>query len=174
MPGTQAPHGPIAAWLGAGRAAARRASAGACLIAATAALASCASAPANPVWIKVASAYVMQSPSAGSTDAYLVIANSGSADQLLSARSSAGGTIILRGPVTAGTSEVRTVSTLSIPGHSLVRLGPGGIHLVISQPGHMRDGADITLTLVFARAGVIKVLAEVTNPQTGGNTYFGS
>jgi hypothetical protein len=36
----------------------------------------------------------------------------------------------------------------------------------------MRSGKDITLTLVFARAGPVPVLAQVTNPQSGGSSYF--
>ena len=36
----------------------------------------------------------------------------------------------------------------------------------------MRAGTEITLTLVFARAGTISVPALVTNPETGGSSYF--
>jgi hypothetical protein len=36
----------------------------------------------------------------------------------------------------------------------------------------MHGGKDITLTLVFAHAGAISVIAQVTNPETGGSTYF--
>jgi hypothetical protein len=36
----------------------------------------------------------------------------------------------------------------------------------------MRGGTSITLTLVFARAGSISVQAQITNPQSGGSSYF--
>ncbi len=36
----------------------------------------------------------------------------------------------------------------------------------------MKAGTEITLTLVFAHAGSISVPALVTNPQTGGSSYF--
>jgi copper(I)-binding protein len=128
--------------------------------------------PAAPL-ITLTSAYVLQPTGPGTVDGYLVIQNSGSADQLLAVRSSAGGTVMLRGPVADGAAAVRTVRALTIPGHSIVRLDPADIHLVIIRSGPMRHGTDITLTLVFARAGTVRVAAQVTNPQRGGNTYFG-
>jgi copper(I)-binding protein len=36
----------------------------------------------------------------------------------------------------------------------------------------MRAGTEITLTLVFARAGTMTVAATVTNPETGGSNYL--
>jgi copper(I)-binding protein len=36
----------------------------------------------------------------------------------------------------------------------------------------MKSGTNITLTLRFAHAGKFRVPAEVTNPQTGGSSYF--
>ena len=36
----------------------------------------------------------------------------------------------------------------------------------------MKGGTQITLTLVFAKAGKISVPALVTNPETGGGSYF--
>jgi len=145
-----------------------------CLAVVAAGLAGCARPPANaaPV-IKVASAFVMLSSGPGVIDGYLVIQNLGSADQLLAVRSSAGGTVILRGQAGQAASAIRTVSALSIPGHSVVRLDPTSVHLVIIRSAPMRQGTEITLTLVFARAGTVRVPALVTNPQTGGNTYFG-
>lgn len=143
------------------------------MIVAAAGLAGCARphGTAGPA-IKVASAYVMQPTGPGLIDAYLVIQNSGSADHLVAVRSSAGGTVVLRGPTAQGASAVRTVSALSIPGNSIVRLNPGSVHLVIIRSGPMRQGTEITLTLVFTRAGTVKVAALVTNPQTGGNGYL--
>jgi hypothetical protein len=36
----------------------------------------------------------------------------------------------------------------------------------------MHDGKDIMLRLTFANAGTVTVIAMVTNPQTGGSSYF--
>ena len=44
--------------------------------------------------------------------------------------------------------------------------------LVITGAGPMYDGKAIMLTLTFANAGTITVVAPVTNPQNGGSSYF--
>jgi hypothetical protein len=36
----------------------------------------------------------------------------------------------------------------------------------------MHDGKDIMLSLTFADAGTVTVIALVTNPQNGGSSYF--
>ena len=36
----------------------------------------------------------------------------------------------------------------------------------------MHDGKDIMLRLTFAHAGTITILALVTNPESGGSSYF--
>ena len=36
----------------------------------------------------------------------------------------------------------------------------------------MRDGKDITLKLRFANAGTVTILAMVTDPESGGSSYF--
>jgi copper(I)-binding protein len=51
-------------------------------------------------------------------------------------------------------------------------MAPDGIHMLITGAGPMHGGKDITLTLVFARAGPVSVVAQVTNPQSGGSSYF--
>jgi copper(I)-binding protein len=49
---------------------------------------------------------------------------------------------------------------------------PNSYHLLITGAGPMHDGKDITLTLKFAHAGTITILALVTNPNNGGGSYF--
>ena len=46
------------------------------------------------------------------------------------------------------------------------------MHLLITGARSMRGVKEITLTLVFARAGTMSVIAQVTNPETGGSSYF--
>ncbi|HVB41216.1 MAG TPA: copper chaperone PCu(A)C [Streptosporangiaceae bacterium] len=136
-------------------------------------VAGCASPQVTTAPIKVASAYVMQSGGVGAVDAYLVIANSGSPDRLLAVRSSAGGIISLRVPRGRGAIAGHAVSAIPVPGHSVVRLDPTGPYVLITGSGPIRQGTDITLTLVFAHAGTLRVAAQVTDPQTSNAGYFG-
>src|SRR5215469_16594786 len=76
--------------------------------------------------IKITSAYVMQSSGANALAAYLVIANSGPADRLLSVHSSAGGQVLMVGPDTSGPSATSALSDLAVAAHSLTRLDPSG------------------------------------------------
>jgi copper(I)-binding protein len=124
--------------------------------------------------IKVTSAYVPKPATPGSTVAYLAIRNNGQADRLLAAQTSVGGTVRLRAPDGwhSGVLAMRTVPDIPIPAHSLVRLTPDSYHLMITGAGPMRDGKAIRLRLTFAGAGTITILALVTNPESGGSSYF--
>jgi copper(I)-binding protein len=143
------------------------------LIAAAVAVTGCAQQHAAVSPIKIASAYVMQSNGADQVAAYLVIANSGPADQLLSVRSSAGGHVLMVGPLSRGISAALVLSELSVPGHSLTRLDPNGYHFVILRSGRLHVGTDVTLTLVFAHAGTIRIPAQVNNPANSNGGYLG-
>jgi copper(I)-binding protein len=118
------------------------------------------------------SAQVTLPNSAGITDAYVIIQNTGGPVELTGAQTSAGGSVTLRSPAAAGTVAMRTVSAITVPAHTLFRLDPSGSHLLITRSGPMPAGKEITLTLTFARIGSISVPAMVTNPQTGGSSYF--
>ena len=120
-------------------------------------------------------AYVQQPASTGSTTVvYLDIRNNGAADELMSVSTSVGGTVELRGPVTKGVSPVvmHTVKDIPIAADATTQLIPNSYHLLITDPGAMHDGKDIYLTLTFAHAGSMTVIALVTNPQNGGSSYF--
>jgi copper(I)-binding protein len=134
------------------------------------ALAGCASSTT----MSITSAYVPQPTTPGTTVAYLDIRNNGRADRLVAAHTSVGGTVQLRARVESPTGALvmRPVSDIPIPADSLVRLNPDSYQLLITGAGPMYDGKDIWLQLTFADAGTIQVLAQVTNPQTGGSSYF--
>ncbi|HUY52824.1 MAG TPA: copper chaperone PCu(A)C [Streptosporangiaceae bacterium] len=159
-----------------GRLAARRvarAAAGACLIALTAAgLTGCYASASTGTSIALATAYVPQPSVPGETVAYLVIRNNGGKDRLIGARTSVGGRVTFRNVAGRGSTAMRTIPAINIPADGTVRLVPDGLHLLITGAGPMHGGKDITLTLVFAHAGAVSVLAQVTNPQTGGSNYF--
>ena len=54
----------------------------------------------------------------------------------------------------------------------MTRLNPISYHLLITGAGTMHDGKDIMLRLTFANAGTVTVIAMVTNPRSGGSSYF--
>jgi copper(I)-binding protein len=147
----------------------------ACLLPGLAAalIAGCSAVPEPPgPTLSLMSAQVTVPDSGGVTDAYLVVQNKGPAEQLIGARTSAGGTVALRSPTAAGRAVMQTVRAIVIPAHSLFRLDPAGSHLLITGSGPMKAGTEITLTLIFAHAGRISVPAMVTDPATGGASYF--
>jgi len=159
-----------------GRAPARRVArvvAAACLsVLAAAGLAGCYGRASASPSIGLATAYVAQPSVPGKTVGYLVIRNNGGRDRLVSATTSVGGKVSFRAPGRPGGTVMHTIRAISIPASGTVRLTPDGPHLLITGAGPMRGGKDITLTLVFAHAGALSVLAQVTNPQTGGSSYF--
>ncbi|HEY6277723.1 MAG TPA: copper chaperone PCu(A)C [Streptosporangiaceae bacterium] len=128
--------------------------------------------PAPAVRITLSSAY-LPVPDAGTTVAYLMISNNGeAADRLVAARISAGGEVVLRAPAGPAGTGMHTISSIPIPAHSTIALKPDGYHLLITGTGPIHGGRDVRLTLVFARAGPVSVLAQPTNPQTGGSTIL--
>jgi copper(I)-binding protein len=156
-------------------AAARAAAALCLLLGGGMAVAGCAEQANAAVSIQLGTAYI-NVPASGSddtTDAYLQIQNNnGTANRVTAARTSVGGRVTFRAPVRAGSTAMRTVPDITVPPDSLLRLSPDGPHLLISGAGPMEAGRQITLTLVFARGGTMSVAAEVTNPATGGSSYF--
>jgi copper(I)-binding protein len=142
-------------------------------LAAALAVTGCASAGASAS-IFVASAYVPQPTTPGTTVAYLDIRNNGPADKLVSVQTSVGGQVQLRAPAGehAGVPAMRTVPDIPIPANSMTRFNPDSFHLLITGAGTMYDGKDIMLRLTFANAGTVTILAMVTNPESGGSSYF--
>jgi copper(I)-binding protein len=141
-------------------------------VAAVACLAGCAVQARAAPSIEVGTAYVPVPQTPGTTVAYVVIRNNGPADRLVAARTSAGGRVTFRVAHGAGASAMRTVTSVRIPAHGTLAMVPDGVHMVITGTGRLRGGKDITLTLVFARAGPVSVAAPVTNPLSGGSSYF--
>jgi periplasmic copper chaperone A len=133
----------------------------------------CASASAASS-IVVASAYVPQPTTPGTTVAYLDIRNNGRPDKLISAQTSVGGMVQLRAPAGrhSGIMTMRTVPDIPLPANSMTLLNPDSFHLLITGAGAMHDGKDIMLRLTFANAGTVTVIAMVTDPESGGSSYF--
>lgn len=127
--------------------------------------------PPGPT-LSLMSAQVTVPNADGVTAAYVVVQNKGPAIQIIGARTSAGGSVALRSPARTGRAVMQTVRAIGIPAHSLVRLDPAGSHLLITGSGPMKAGTEITLTLIFGHSRAISVPAMVTNPATGGASYF--
>jgi copper(I)-binding protein len=122
--------------------------------------------------IKLTSAQISQPGASGVTDVYVDVQNSGPADELVGAHISVGGTVTLRSPVRPGVALMRTVPGIAIPARTFTGLDPNGPHLLVTDAGKMISGREISVTLVFAHAGAVTVPAMVTNPATGGGSYF--
>jgi copper(I)-binding protein len=124
--------------------------------------------------LAVTSAYVPLPAEAAprTTVAFLDIRNDGAADRLIAARTSVGGKVIFRAPAGQDAAVMKTVPAIAIPAATTVRLLPNNAHLVITGAGPMRAGKDITIVLTFVRAGNLSIIAQVTDPQSGGNGYF--
>ena len=135
-------------------------------------LAGCSAPPRPAPSITLSSAQVTQPSPAGVTDIYVDVQNTGPADQLIGARISVGGQVTLRSPVGADVMDMQTVRAITIPAKSFIGLDPNGSHLLVTHAGKMISGREITVTFLFAHAGAISVSAMVTNPATGGASYF--
>jgi periplasmic copper chaperone A len=135
-------------------------------------LAGCAGPAAASSQVQLSTAFVPVSQNPGTTVAYVVIRNNGPADRLVAAHTSVGGRVTFRRASGPRAATSATVASVRIPAHSTLAMRPDGIHMLITGAGRMRGGKDITLTLVFAHAGPVSVIAQVTNAQSGGSSYL--
>jgi copper(I)-binding protein len=98
------------------------------------------------------------------TAAYLTIANNGSDTEVLTAISSPGATgctLHETSMDSSGMAGMHMVGRLEIPGHGMVKLEPGGYHVMMDGVGSLKVGDKVELQLTFQRAGIVKVMAEV-------------
>jgi copper(I)-binding protein len=139
---------------------------------ATLALSGCGSPTAT---IATNTAYIPQPTTPGTTVAYMDIRNNGkTADQLVSASTSVGGQVSFLAPdgMRDGTMVMKPVPDFAIPAQSLLRMNPNSFRLRITGAGKMQGGKDVFITLRFAHAGKVIVVALVTDPASGGGSYF--
>ena len=139
---------------------------------ATLALSGCGAASTT---IAPTSAYIPQPTTPGTTVVYMDIRNNGKTDdQLVSVTTSVGGRVSFLAPdgIRSGTRVMKIVPSLTIPPQTMLRMNPNSYRLRITGAGRMEGGKDITLTLRFAHAGKVSVVALVTNPESGGGSYF--
>jgi copper(I)-binding protein len=134
---------------------------------------SAASASSAGPSIAIPSAYI-NLPTGDTTYGYLDIRDNGAADELLSVTTSVGGKVSFVAPEHTGIQPVimHKVSEIPIAADAMTQLVPNKYHLMITGLGHVTAGHDITLTLTFAQGAKVTILALVTNPETGGSSYF--
>ena len=143
-----------------------------CALATMLALSGCGAADTK---IAVASAYIPLPTTPGTTVAYLDIRNNATTtDHLLSVSTSAGGHVSFLAPegLRGSTMVMKLVPEIAVPADSLMRMNPNSYRLRITGAGHLQGGKDIILTLRFAHAGTVSVVALVTDPESGGGSYF--
>ena len=139
---------------------------------ATLALSGCGAAKTT---IAPTSAYIPQPTTPGTTVVYMDIRNNGTTkDRLVSVTTSVGGRVSFLAPdgMRSGTRVMKVVPDLTIPPQTMLRLNPNSYRLRITGAGHMQGGKDVFLTLRFAHAGKFSVVALVTDPESGGGSYF--
>jgi hypothetical protein len=131
---------------------------------------------ASDVMVMDAFARASATPMAKSGAAYLTIANRGAAaERLLSVSSPAANMAefheqILNGDV----MTMRPAGALQIPANGTLKLSPGGIHVMLmGLRAPLKQGSTIELTLVFERAGEIKIAVPVGAVAEGEHDHVG-
>jgi len=131
----------------------------------------------SPASAKIAtnSAYIPQPTTPGTTVAYMDIRNNAKTTELVAATTSVGGRVSFLAPdgmTGSGTMIMKTVPDISIASQAIVRMNPNSFRLRITGAGKMQGGKDVIITLRFAHAGKVTVVALVTDPASGGGSYF--
>ncbi|WP_051450795.1 copper chaperone PCu(A)C [Actinospica robiniae] len=137
------------------------------------------SASAGP--IRITDAYLPQPASPDVAAVYFLVADtSAQADVLLSATSVPSAQVSLMTESTSGGAESMTplADGLPIPGNSEVALGPGGYHVMLTDPAvPLKQGGTVRLTLTFRDAGKVQVDVPITSllsdAQTGSDPASG-
>ncbi len=100
------------------------------------------------------------------SSAYLSIRNGGSVDKLLSASTPVAAVVELHSMSMDGNvMRMRQIAAVDLPAGQAVEWKPGGLHLMLmglKQPRVV--GSNFEMTLVFEKAGPVKVQVEVAAP----------
>lgn len=109
--------------------------------------------------LTVSDAWARATPPGARTGAvYMTIANGGSgADRLIAAASPAAASVELHTHIMeGGVARMRAIEAVEVsPGQPVV-FQPGGLHVMLFDlRAPLRDGESLSLTLTFARAGVV-------------------
>ena len=109
-------------------------------------------------------------PGATTAGAYLSIDNKGkAADKLVRASSPAAGLVELHSMSMDGNvMRMRAVPAIEVAPGATVKLAPGGLHVMLQELKRpLKKGVRVPLTLVFERAGEVKVELAVEDAAAG-------
>ena len=108
-------------------------------------------------------AYATASPAPDVSALYFTVANDGAdADTMLAVATSAGEATLHAVEIRDGLSSMVEVERLAIPAGGMVRMRPGGYHVMLSGlPSPLRAGDTIDVEATFARAGTLRFRAAV-------------
>ena len=111
------------------------------------------------------------------TGMYMTIKNGGAADRLVNAKidPAIAGVVEVHETVTQGaTSKMQKVAGIDIPASGMAELKPGGYHVMLMNvKREIKVGETIEVTLVFEKAGEIKVKANVVEAGATGGMNMG-
>jgi hypothetical protein len=118
--------------------------------------------------IEVTGAYIPQPASPQVAVAYLTLHDTGPAgDVLISAATDpVSQTSVMREVATGGNAGamLNVSGDLTVPAYGSLALSPGGYHLMLTDPAaRLMAGDHVTLTLMFKRAGAVRVRVPVTS-----------
>jgi copper(I)-binding protein len=123
-----------------------------------------AAATTAPV-LRVEQGYSYATPAPGITAVgFLSVVNTGPADRLLAVESPVAARVeIHEMSMTDGLMRMRALPDgVAVPAQGRLSLAPGGYHLMLIEPAQaLAVGAEVPLTLVFARAGRIATRLQV-------------
>lgn len=126
--------------------------------------------PAPPA-VRVEGAWIRWLPANLPQAGYVVIMNDGNvALQIVGASSPAYRTVMLhRSRLAHADSTMEMVPAVEIPPHDVLRLAPGGYHLMLSRPTHpVEPGDEVPITLQFAGGASLRVNFQVLPANVAG------
>ncbi|ACU71975.1 protein of unknown function DUF461 [Catenulispora acidiphila DSM 44928] len=115
-------------------------------------------AEARAAKLAVSNAYVREPANPAEAAAYFTIANTGGADDSLTAVTASTGQASLH---TTNGAKMVALTTAPVPAHGSLDFSPGGNHVMIDDPGPLKPGTSVRLTFTFAASTPITVSAPV-------------
>lgn len=137
-------------------------------------IASATGVSASDVMVMNAFARASATPVARSGAAYVSVMNHGATpDRLLAVRSDSARSVeVHKTEMADGVMKMQAAGALELPANGMLEMKPGGYHIMLmglSSP--LKQGATLELTLVFEKAGEVKVPVPVGGVAEGGHDH---
>jgi copper(I)-binding protein len=117
--------------------------------------------------LTVSGAFARASPMMAQAGAgFMIITNAGEADKLTAAKSDISEVVELHTHIEEnGMKAMRKVDFIDVPASGSVELKPGSFHVMfIKLKDQLKEGQQVTVTLVFEKAGEVAVTLPVKGP----------